>query len=202
VPEPQTIIIGGGLAGLAAAVSMTEHRQPVTLLESRPRLGGRASAFVDQTTGETIDNCQHVGMGCCTNLQQFCRTVGVADKFHIERALTFIDPEGKRSTLCASPLPAPLHLFPSLLKAAYLSLGEKRQLAFAVRRLARWRPGQTATSVSFGDWLNEQQQQHRIIERFWEPILVSALSESLDRIDMGHARKVIVDGFLSNRNGW
>ena len=76
---PSVLIVGGGLAGLSAAVPLAQRGLAVTLLESRPALGGRTSSFVDPATGETLDNCQHVTMGCCTNLSHFCRDVGVAD---------------------------------------------------------------------------------------------------------------------------
>ncbi len=78
---PRAVIVGGGLAGLAAAVALAERGIGVTVLESRPRLGGRASSFLDKTTGTQIDNCQHVNLGCCTNFQNFCRTLGLADLF-------------------------------------------------------------------------------------------------------------------------
>ena len=67
-PRPHIVVIGGGLAGIAAAVRLADRGLPVTLIETRPRLGGRATSFVDPATGQILDNCQHVLMGCCTNL--------------------------------------------------------------------------------------------------------------------------------------
>lgn len=195
-------IVGGGLAGLAAAVALAGQGVPVEVLESRDRLGGRASSFADPETGETVDNCQHVSMGCCTNLQHFCRTVGIADRFRIVPSLAFFDPEGRTSTLSAAPLPAPLHLAPAFARLKYLTLGEKFRLAGGLRALARHRPGDADRSQTFRDWLIQHRQSARLIERFWDVVLVSALSESLDRIDVGHARKVFVDGFLRHRLGW
>lgn len=199
-PSDRVLIVGGGLAGLAAATGLAAQGVPVTLLESRDRLGGRASSFVDPESGETLDNCQHVSMGCCTNLQHFCQTIGVADKFRVEDRLAFIDPEGRTSDLSASPLPAPLHLLPSFAGLKYLTWGEKGRLALGLRALARCKP--TDASQSFLDWLRAHGQSDRTIERFWEVVLVSALSESLDRIDISHARKVFVDAFLRHRDSW
>jgi len=196
------VIVGGGLAGLAAAVSLGSAGLATLLLESRDRLGGRASSFVDPETGATVDNCQHVSMGCCTNLRQFCRTIGVDRSLQVQSALTFIGPDGSRSRFSAVPLPAPLHLAPAFLRLSYLSLREKWSLAIGLRRLARLREGDWDGRLSFGDWLRRQGQSERAIERFWEVVLVSALSESLDRIDIGLARKVFVDGFLRHRRGW
>jgi squalene-associated FAD-dependent desaturase len=196
------LVIGGGLAGLAAAVGLTQHSVPVVLLESRDRLGGRASSFVDPESGEPIDNCQHVGMGCCTNLQHFCRTVGVVEHFRVEDELTFIDRGGHSSRLYTSWLPCPLHLARAFAGLEYLSWSDKRKLASGLMRLARWRPTAAWEGRSFADWLHEQGHSPGLIESFWEVVLVSALGETLDRIDIGHARKVLVDGFLRHRDGW
>ncbi|RPI81394.1 MAG: FAD-dependent oxidoreductase, partial [Planctomycetaceae bacterium] len=73
--SPHVIVVGGGLAGLACAAALADRRFRVTLLESRNRLGGRASSFLDATSGEWLDNCQHVSLGCCTNFTQFCGQV-------------------------------------------------------------------------------------------------------------------------------
>jgi squalene-associated FAD-dependent desaturase len=197
----RVVIVGGGLAGLAAAAGLAERGFAVALLEARPRWGGRASSFVDQITGEPIDNCQHVNLGCGTNFQHFCRTVGIDPYFVREERLTFVGPDGRMCDFGAAPLPAPLHLFPSLLALRYLSLSEKWQLAGGLRRLARTAPAHCGDET-FLHWLERQGQSPGVIERFWHVVLVSALSETLDRIDVAHARKVFVDAFLANRHGW
>ena len=89
-------VIGGGLAGLAAATALVERGSRVELYESRRKLGGRAASFRDPTTGELVDHCQHVGMACCTNLVDFCRRMGIADLFRRDRTLHFFAPDGKR----------------------------------------------------------------------------------------------------------
>ena len=99
-PPPHVAIVGGGLAGLATAVSLVNSGVRITLFESRPRLGGRASSFQDPATGEMVDNCQHVSMACCTNLADFCRKVGTADLFRHVPEILFLSPEGKLSRLC------------------------------------------------------------------------------------------------------
>lgn len=199
--QQDVLVIGGGLAGLAAASVLASQGYRVTICESRPRLGGRASSFFDPTSGETIDNCQHVGMGCCTNFLHFCRTVGIAEQFRVETSLTFVGPDGSMSRFAAGPVPAPAHLAIAFAALPYLSVKEKWLLAAAVRSLARTSRHQL-TGVPFSSWLNAHRQTTGLIERFWEVIFVSALSESLDRIDAAYARQVIVDGFLANRHGW
>ncbi len=202
------IVIGGGLAGLATSVALAQAGVKVTLLESRPRLGGRASSFEDAATGELIDNCQHVAMGCCTNFRHFCRVTGIEDSFLRERELFFVAPPtlsaNNRSRVCrfsAMPLPAPLHLAAAFLRLSYLSWREKLALARGLKALARERP-ETAREQNFADWLAKQRQPLNVLERFWWVVLVSALSESLDRVSVAAAQKVFVDGFLANRHGW
>nr|MBA3916666.1 FAD-dependent oxidoreductase [Terriglobales bacterium] len=76
--RPSTVaVIGGGLAGLAAGCALSHAGYRVTVLERRPHLGGRASSYEHPGTGEVIDNCQHVLLGCCTNLIDFYRRIGV-----------------------------------------------------------------------------------------------------------------------------
>ena len=197
---PRIVIVGGGLAGLAAASTLVNRGLGITILESRPRLGGRASSFQDPVTGEAVDNCQHVSMVCCRNLANFARRVGIADLFRREKALTFLSPEGKLSRMSAGLLPAPLHLTESFIRANYLRWRDKIQVAYGLGRLAKGndeRPGE-----SMADWLLRHRQGLRAINLFWGPVLVSALNERLDQMDVGHARKVFVDGFLQTKEGF
>src|SRR5207245_1287569 len=106
----RVVIIGGGLAGLAAATALAPRGLDVTLLESRSRLGGRAGSFLDAASGQLIDTCQHVSMGCCTNFAHFCRTVGIAHLLQPQPCLYFMTPDRHISRFQADPLPAPFHL--------------------------------------------------------------------------------------------
>ena len=195
---PRVLIVGGGLAGLATAVGLANRDLQITLLESRPRLGGRASSFTDPVTNELVDNCQHVSMACCTNLADFCERVGIRHLFKRVDRLEFVDPEGRQSTWSADPLPAPFHLARSFLGSKFLTFSEKLRIGRAVAALRFAKDDDTR---SFEEWLLAHGQTPRIVARFWATILVSALNEQLDRMDVGLARKVMLDGFMRNREG-
>src|SRR5499427_4199674 len=124
VPQqsPTVAIIGGGLAGLSAACALADAGYHVELFERRPYLGGRASSYEHPGTGEVVDNCQHVLLGCCTNLIDFYRRLGVSDKIRWFDELTFIEPGGRASRMAPSFLPAPMHNVPAFLRAKMLGM--------------------------------------------------------------------------------
>src|SRR6184192_2113442 len=95
-------VVGGGLAGLAAGSVLAHSGFHVTLFERRPYLGGRASSYQHPGTSEVVDNCQHVLLGCCTNLIEFYRRIGVAAKIRWFDELTFIEPGGRASRMAPS----------------------------------------------------------------------------------------------------
>lgn len=195
---PRVAIVGGGLAGLAAAVALVENDCHVELLESRRKLGGRAGSYVDHVTGQNIDHCQHVAMGCCTNFLDFCRRTNILNLLRRDRTLHFFGPDAQQSDFHpAAWLPAPLHLLRPLLALKYLSLADKLAIGRALFRLAR-SPVEHDEPVF--SWLHRQRQSATSIERFWKVVLVSALAESLDRASLSAARKVFVDGFMAHRH--
>jgi squalene-associated FAD-dependent desaturase len=191
------------LAGLAAAVGLCRRGCRVELFEARRRLGGRAGSIRDARSGHVIDRCQHVAMGCCTNLADFCRRLGITDCFRRFGRLHFIGPEGSAYPLEAVPwLPPPLHLVPGLLRLGYLSFGDRLRIVRVLGRLARpARCGRDATA-SIGSWLRRHGASEASIERFWSVVIVSALGETPDRVSVATARKVLVDGFLASRRAY
>ncbi len=195
----RVLIIGGGLAGLATATALAPFGFQITLLESRGRLGGRAGSFQDAETGQLIDACQHVSMGCCTNFAHFCRTVGIAHHLRTQPELYFMTPDRQVSRFQADGLPAPLHLARSFWRAHYLSLTDKLRIAWGLVCLQRKEP---AEDPPFQEWLESHGQTARTVQRFWSVVLTSALNESPDRIGLRYARKVFVDGFLRHPRGF
>ena len=194
-PQPTVAIAGGGLAGLAAACALADSGFRVTLFERRPYLGGRASSYEHPGTGEVIDNCQHVLFRVCTNLVEFYRRIGVEDKIRWYDEMTFIEPGGRISVMRASALPAPLHTAPSFLRFPFLNAKDKIAISRAIAALTLTK--QRDTGRSFLDWCHEHHQTHNAIERFWKPILVSALSEDLALISISYAAQVVRESMKS-----
>jgi squalene-associated FAD-dependent desaturase len=196
-------IVGGGLAGLAAAAVLVESGATVELFEARRHLGGRAGSYRDPQTGRLVDHCQHVAMGCCTYWLDFCRRMGIARQFRRHRKLHFFGPGGKGFGFAAARwLPAPLHLLPPLLGLGYLSLRERIGVARTLVRLATHQPPDEIDGSTIGDWLRLQRQSQTAIDRFWSVVLVSALGETVERASVAAARKVFVDGFLNHRQAY
>jgi len=199
------IVIGGGLAGLAAGVALAESGWRVRLFEQRPFLGGRATSYV-LPDGEHVDNCQHVTLGCCTNLEDFYRRIGSADKIKFFDRLFFLDPQGRRGEMQAGILPAPFHMTGSFAAFAPLTLMDKVSIARAMLDIlgAKGHPADLEENggISMLEWLRRRGQTEGAIERFWRVVLVSALDEELDRTDACFGVDVFWKAFLSNRTGY
>ncbi len=202
---PTVVVAGGGLAGLAAAAALGSAGHDVDLLESRAFLGGRATSYPlpASDSGELIDNCQHILLRCCVNLLDFYSRLGVKNEVVFHREFFFLEPGGRMSVLKAGALPAPLHFTGSFLGFRALSLADKLSIGrglLAVRKEYRKRTGLDRMTMSA--WLREKKQTPRAIERFWGPVLVSAINEDLDRMAAVHGLQVFSLGFLSSANSY
>src|SRR5450432_204128 len=189
-------VVGGGLAGLAAGCALAEAGCRISLYERRPYLGGRASSYQHPGTGEVVDNCQHVLLGCCTNLIDLYRRTGVEDKIRWYDELTFLEPGGRASRIAPSFLPAPLHNGPSFLRAQCLGLRDKLSIVRVMMALLRGVPEDSGES--FLTWLQRYGPTPAALERFWKPILISALNEDLDRVSVFYAGQVIRESFMKS----
>jgi squalene-associated FAD-dependent desaturase len=203
MPSQSVLVIGGGLAGLASAVALAEAGLEVRLFEKRPHLGGRATSYT-LPDGFEVDNCQHVTLGCCTNLDDFYRRAGAGGKIRFYDRLYFVDRIGRRSTMRASSwLPPPLHMAGSFLCFGALSLADKGAIARAMLAIT-WSGGQPSgiDSVSMLEWLHRMKQTPDAINRFWRVVLVSALDEELERTDARYGIDVFWKAFLGSRGGY
>lgn len=189
-------IVGGGLAGLAAGCALAEAGLRVTVFERRPFVGGRASSYEHPGTGEVVDNCQHVLLGCCTNLINFYDRLGVSGKIRWFDELTFIEPGGRASRMAPSFLPAPMHNVPTFLRARMLSASDKIAISRAMAVMSRGLPEDS--SEDFLSWLRRHKQTEQAIERFWKTVLVSALNEDLERISVRYATQVFRESFMKS----
>jgi squalene-associated FAD-dependent desaturase len=167
------------------------------VFERRPYVGGRASSYEHPGTGEVVDNCQHVLLGCCTNLIHFYDQLGISNKICWFNELVFMEPGGKSSRIKPSFLPAPFHSMPSFLGASVLSMRDKLAIARAFMAMTR-RPLPDDSPENFQDWLLRHGQTQRAIEHFWKVVLVSALNEDLDRISVRYAFQVFRESFLKS----
>ena len=195
--NPKTVaVIGGGVAGMSAACALADGGFKVQLIERRGYLGGRASSYLHPGVNEVIDNCQHVLFGCCTNLIGFYKRIGVLDKIHWTHEMTMIEPGGRRTVLGPSPLPAPLHGIPSLLRAHALNTADKLALARAFNAMMRVDAGDSGESLL--DWLRRHKQTEGAINRFWRLVIASALNADLDHIAVPYAAKVVRELFMNS----
>ena len=188
--SPDVIVIGAGFAGLSAAAALAERNVRVLVLEARPTLGGRATAFTDPATGERVDNGQHVMFGCYHETFQFLRRIGTDSHVLVQRQLTFdtIDRAGRRSRLKCPVLPSPLHLLAGVL--TWDALGWRDRLAALRIRSAlrprragpveRTRREEQLETLTVREWLQAHGQTPRLIELLWEPLAVAALNQPID----------------------
>jgi squalene-associated FAD-dependent desaturase len=207
LPEAKSVaVVGGGLAGLAAAAALGSNGYRVTVFEARPLLGGRATSYPLNTASEsspTIDNCQHVLLRCCTNLLDFYARLGVRHKVRFYREFYWIEPGGRVSVMKRGVLPAPLHFTGSFATLKFLSWSDKLAIANAMLAV-RYEYGKRTDldRITMLEWLREKKQTPRAIERFWRQVLVSAINEDLDRMAAVHGLHVFYEGFLAHADSY
>ncbi|MBI1369890.1 MAG: FAD-dependent oxidoreductase [Planctomycetes bacterium] len=200
----QTLVLGGGLAGMAAAVRLAQAGHAVTLIETSRRLGGRATSHIDPASGQQVDNCQHVLLGCCTNLLDLYRRLGVGDEVDWHDDLHFFDKQGHHDVLLASDLPAPLHLSESMMRFGTLTLAQKLAVGRAMLAMMLMSRDQRESlhHLTFSDWLRRHGQTEAVIERFWAVIVVSALNQMPETCGAPFAIQVFQEGFLAHRDAY
>ena len=207
VSAPRVVVVGGGLAGIAAALRCADAGAAVTLVEVRPQLGGAAYSF--HREGLTVDNGQHVFLRCCTAYRALLRRLGseATTTLQPRLAIPVLAPGGRRGWLRRGGLPAPAHLGAALLRYPFLSLGERVGVARAAAALARLDPDDPALDAqSFGAWLAAHGQSPAAIEALWELIALPTLNLPAAEASLALAAYVFQTGLLTARDagdvGW
>lgn len=186
----RAVVVGGGLAGLAAAVRLAEAGWKPLLFERRPFLGGRAYSFEDRETGVEVDNGQHVFVGACNEYQDFLRKIGAQDNVRMpDRLDAPVLRNGMMSRLKAAALPGFLANAKALLSYGHLSPSAKLRLFFGLLRIrvARRRSGGPMEYETFDSWLRRNMQNDETIDNFWNLITLPALNDDIRDVnaDMG-----------------
>ena len=196
----RVVVVGGGLAGMAAAIELAEGGLPVTLLESRPWLGGATWSFGRH--GLTIDNGQHAFLRCFAAYRDLLERLGVGGGVHVQDRLdlTVLAEDGPQR-IRRSGWPAPLHLARTL--AGFRTLSRAERLAVVPAVMTMWLndlsgPGQGDGSVA--SWLSRHGQDTRSRTQFWESFLVPILNATSKQADLGTAAAMINAALLSRRS--
>jgi squalene-associated FAD-dependent desaturase len=198
-------VLGGGLAGMTAALRLAERGYGVTLVERRPYLGGRAYSFVDRETGAEIDNGQHVFLGCCTAYVELLRDIGSLERTSTQRRLRIEvrGADGKRGLLAGLPLPAPLHLLSSFARYPHIGWRDKLRAVPALLRIQRERDRnrEALRRISFGDWLRANGQSAGAIANFWELVALPSLNDGVDDVSASMAFMLFQTALLTKADG-
>ncbi len=199
--EKAVAVIGGGLAGLAVAVRLADAGYRPIVIESRKMLGGRATSVVDPRNNQTIDNCQHVLMGCCTNLIDLYDRLGVLDDIQWHRTLYWTRDGSEVSVMKAGWLPAPLHMSVSFMRMKLFDARQRRHIARAMWRIIRMGPGDRFawSERTFAEFLESCAQPDAIVNQFWDVVVTSACNVDVHHVGAAYALQVFQQGFLEHR---
>jgi squalene-associated FAD-dependent desaturase len=198
-------VIGGGLAGITAAIALAESGADVTLLEARPRLGGATCSF--SRDGLTVDTGQHIFLGCCTAYRGLLDRLGMTEhatvqgRFDVTVLAPGADGRPRKARLRRTALPGPLHMLPALGRYPFLSLAERAKVARPALAMRFVDPADPAADTQrFGDWLARRGQSERIRRALWDLFSVSALNIAGDDASLALAAVVVKTGLLGKNN--
>jgi squalene synthase HpnD len=194
-PPKRVVVLGAGYAGLAAAAELVLRGHQVTLIEARALLGGRAHSFVEPKTGLTLDNGQHILMGCYHETLALLRQLGTETRLQTPPRLRVPFYSGRGPSVLAASAPAPLHLLSALLQYGELSGADKMA---AVRLALRLRAGHAPTAQeTVGQWMQRWRQTPNLVRALWEPLCIAALNEPVETASAQLFATVIRRSFLA-----
>jgi squalene-associated FAD-dependent desaturase len=198
------VIIGGGFAGLSAAVALSAHGFRVTVLEQKPALGGRAYSFTDPETGDSVDNGQHVLMGCYAETLKFLGRIGASGHlvFHSDLAIQMRERDGRSGALRTARLPGPLHMTAALMRYSLLTPPERMSALVAGLRMLRRhrhdRPGLANATVA--QLMDRLGQSDRARQCLWYPLAIATLNENPEIASAALLAEVLKRAFFSRRS--
>ncbi|GAA3158863.1 MULTISPECIES: hydroxysqualene dehydroxylase HpnE [Streptomyces] len=197
------VVVGGGLAGTAAALALADAGARVTLVEGRPRLGGLVFSFRREFGGGelSVDNGQHVFLRCCTAYGAFLERLGATGLVPLQDRMDVpvLDADRMRlGRLRRTALPVPLHLAGSLARYPHLTAADRASVVRATLALGRLDLDDPALdAVDFGSWLRSHGQSARAVEALWDLVGVATLNAPAGAASLGLAAKVFKTGLLS-----
>ncbi|MEN6612415.1 MAG: hydroxysqualene dehydroxylase HpnE [Armatimonadota bacterium] len=191
--------MGGGVAGLSCACELADAGLNVTVLEAKKHLGGRAHSFRDKETGMSIDNCQHILLGCCDAAIGFLTKIGSIGQVEFHDEISFIGAKGRVLEVRSSFLPAPVHLVPSILKASCLSGRNKIELGRVFARVLRTEPRSEQVAQ---EYLKALGCSAGLIACLIDPILIAALNEPASDASAQYSRMVLKKSLLESKCGY
>jgi squalene-associated FAD-dependent desaturase len=197
----RVVVIGGGLAGITAAIALAESGADVTLLEARPRLGGATCSF--HRDGLIVDTGQHIFLGCCSAYRGLLAKLGMTEHAPLQDRfdVTVLAPGGRRARLRRTALPGPLHMLPALGRYPFLSWAERARVSRPALAMRLLDPADPATDAQrFGDWLAARGQSERARRALWDLFSVSALNIAGDDASLALAATVVKTGLLGKNN--
>lgn len=199
---PHVAIVGGGLAGLSAAVACVDAGARVSLFESRLRLGG--ATWSTRHRGLEVDNGQHVFLRCCTEYRAFLDRIGASDRVVLQSRLAIPvgAPDGRRAWIRRHPFPVPAHLAPTLLRFPWLPLAGRVRAGLTARRIGALDLADPELDAQrFGDWLSAQGESAAAIDGFWDLFVRPTVNLPAREASLALAAKVFQTGMLTRPDG-
>ncbi|MFO7602860.1 MAG: hydroxysqualene dehydroxylase HpnE [Gammaproteobacteria bacterium] len=196
--QNNTLVIGGGWSGLAAAIELSRQHHPVQVLESARQLGGRARRVPFDNT--SLDNGQHLLIGAYRDTLQLLKTIGLDPEQVLQRFTLdwqVFSPHHKKIRIQAYTAPAPLHLLFGLLSAQGLHWRDKYRALLLGHKL--WKGDSLGEQdISVQQWLDAHQQSTELVEAFWEPLCLATLNTPLETASAKTFVRVLSDAFLKS----
>lgn len=203
IRRPSALVLGGGLAGIAASARLAEAGWRVTLVEARSTLGGRVFSFRDPRTGRVLDNGQHVIVGACSSLLGFLDTIGARHLWHLQPRLNVAvyDRRQRLGRLYGVGAPVPVHLLPAFLSYPHLTwLDKLKAVRCLVSIMLTRRDRPELEHVTFYDWLLARGQTHRLVSNLWNVLVEGTLNDNIRDVSASMGLMIVQDGLLARSN--